>query len=282
MDGYTWKISCHWFKGRQYVPSYILSPFEKGLYYERKGFTPQKQIIYGKTQIDKGSKNRFDTVAPPTSIFISWRLLPYRVHLTFATLNKICLWNMNMSPVKVKVTGQFFFFCTSGKPLSQGTYMSNRKALSEKIQKLWPMLIFFFKVGQSSTYFVRMGSPCHKEPTCQIWRLYLKWLQSYDQCYFFFKVGHRSKFFEWVWIPCHKEPTCQIGRLYLKGFKKLWSMLFFFLLSRSQVKYFCMSMKPLSHGIYMPNRKALSETVKKLWPMLTFSFKVGHRWRSRS
>ena len=31
-------------------------------------------------------------------------------------------------------------FCTSGKPLSQGTYMSNMKALSERIQNLWPML----------------------------------------------------------------------------------------------------------------------------------------------
>ena len=40
-----------------------------------------------------------------------------------------------------------FFFCMSGKPLSQGTYMSNMKALSEMFKKLWPMLIFFFKVG---------------------------------------------------------------------------------------------------------------------------------------
>ena len=37
--------------------------------------------------------------------------------------------------VKVKVTGQFFFFM-SGKPLSQGTYMSNMKALSETVKKL--------------------------------------------------------------------------------------------------------------------------------------------------
>ena len=30
----------------------------------------------------------------------------------------------------------FFFFCTSGKPLSQGTYMSNMKALSEMVKKV--------------------------------------------------------------------------------------------------------------------------------------------------
>ena len=43
-----------------------------------------------------------------------------------------------------------------------------------------------------------------------------------------------------------------------------------------------MSGKPLSQGTYMPNMKALSETVQKLWPMLFFFFKVGHRSRSRS
>ena len=37
-----------------------------------------------------------------------------------------------------------------------------------------------------------MGSPCHKEPTSQIRRLYLKRFKSYDQCYFF-KVGQRSR-----------------------------------------------------------------------------------------
>ena len=53
-----------------------------------------------------------------------------------------------MSPVKVKVIFFFFFFfCISGKPLSQGSYMSNMKALSETVNKLWPMLFFFFKVG---------------------------------------------------------------------------------------------------------------------------------------
>ena len=37
------------------------------------------------------------------------------------------------------------FFCTSGKPLSPGTCMSNMKALSEIVKKLWPMLIFSLK-----------------------------------------------------------------------------------------------------------------------------------------
>ena len=64
--------------------------------------------------------------------------------------NKMCLWNTNMSPGQ----GQFFFkvghrsrsrsqvkiVCMSGKPLSQGTYMPNIKALSQTVQKLWPML----------------------------------------------------------------------------------------------------------------------------------------------
>ena len=54
--------------------------------------------------------------------------------------NMIRLWNTNMPPVKGKVTGHLFFFCMNGKPLSQGTYMSNMKALSERIQNLWPML----------------------------------------------------------------------------------------------------------------------------------------------
>ena len=34
--------------------------------------------------------------------------------------------------------------------------------------------------------------------------------------------------------------------------------------SRSQVKIFCMSGKPLSQGTYMPNIKALSQTVHRL------------------
>ena len=41
--------------------------------------------------------------------------------------------------------------------------------------------------------------------------------------------------------------------------------------SKSQVKIFCMSGKPLSQGTYMPNIKALSQMVQKFWPMLKFS-----------
>ena len=66
------------------------------------------------------------------------------------TKNKMCLWNTNMSPGY----GHFFFkvdhesrsrsqvkiVYMSGKSLSQGTYMPNLKALSETVQKLWPML----------------------------------------------------------------------------------------------------------------------------------------------
>ena len=50
--------------------------------------------------------------------------------------NKIYLLNTNISQVKVKVTGQVFFFCMSGKPLSQGIYMIHMKALSELVKKL--------------------------------------------------------------------------------------------------------------------------------------------------
>ena len=106
--------------------------------------------------------------------------------------NKICLWNTNMSLI----------------------VMTN--------------VNFFFKVdhrSRSEIKFVWEGSPCHKEPTCQIWRLYLKQLKSMTNVNFFFKVGHRWSqghrsifffFFVWMGSPCHKEPTCQIWRLYLK------------------------------------------------------------------
>ena len=62
--------------------------------------------------------------------------------------------------------------------------------------------IFFF--------FVWVGSPCHKEPTCQIWRLYLKRLKVMTNVIFFFNVSHRWR-------------------------------------SKSQFKIFCVSGKPLSH-----------------------------------
>ena len=118
--------------------------------------------------------------------------------------NKMCLWNMNMS-------------------LGQGQ--------------------FFFNVGHRSMWrsqvkiFVRVGSPCQKEPTCQIWRLYsCIWNGSkfMTNVIFFFKVGHRSRL-------------------------------------RSQVRNVCISGKPLSQGTHIPNVKALPQTVQKLWPMLKLS-----------
>ena len=130
-----------------------------------------------------------------------------------------------------------------------------------------------------------MWSPCHKEPTCQIWRLYLKGFKSYDQCYFFFfKVCHRLNFwYEWEALVTrnllakYEGPVCN-------GSKVMTNVIFFFKVghrSRSLVRIFCMSMKFLSQGTYMPNMKALSEMVKKLWPMLIFSLKLvtgqGHR-----
>ena len=48
-----------------------------------------------------------------------------------------------MSRPQVKI------FCMSGKPLSQGTYMTNMKALSETV-KSYDQCYFFFKVGHRS------------------------------------------------------------------------------------------------------------------------------------
>ena len=42
--------------------------------------------------------------------------------------------------------GHRSFFCTSGKPLSQGTDMSNMEAISETVKKLC-QCYFFFKFG---------------------------------------------------------------------------------------------------------------------------------------
>ena len=68
------------------------------------------------------------------------------------------LWNT----VKVKITDQFFFFfCMSGKPLSQRTYMSNMKALSEMVKNV----NFFFEVGHrwrsrsQVNFFCMSGKP---------------------------------------------------------------------------------------------------------------------------
>ena len=43
------------------------------------------------------------------------------------------------------VKHEYVNFCMSGKPLSQGTHISNMKALSEKVKELWPMLYFSLK-----------------------------------------------------------------------------------------------------------------------------------------
>ena len=80
------------------------------------------------------------------------------------------------------------------KPLSQGTYMPNMKALSktvqklsEMVQKLWPMLIFFFKVGHRFKvtgqnflyeYEALVTKNLHTKYEGSIWYR----LKSYDQC----------------------------------------------------------------------------------------------------
>ena len=63
------------------------------------------------------------------------------------------------------------------------------KTQFETVQKLWPMCTFSSKQvtgegqGQSSNFFFAcVGSPCQKEPTCQIWRLHLKGFKTYEQC----------------------------------------------------------------------------------------------------
>ena len=97
---------------------------------------------------------------------------------------------------------------------------------------------------------------------------------------FFFKVGHRSrsgsqvKFFLYAWKALVTRNLHAKYKGSLKQFK-LWPMLKLskkkiFKVghsSRSQVKIFCMSGKPLSQETYMPNIKALSQTVLKLWPL---------------
>ena len=69
--------------------------------------------------------------------------------------------------------------------------------------------------------------------------------------------------------------------------QKLWPMLNFFWSrsqssSRSHVKIFCVIVKLLSQGIYMPNMKALSQLVQKLWPMLKFSNKQTNQQTDRA
>ena len=61
--------------------------------------------------------------------------------------------NVKVLKKYVKGHGQGYTLKINGtieKALSQGTHMSNMKALSRRIKKLWPMLKFFSKVGQRS------------------------------------------------------------------------------------------------------------------------------------
>ena len=139
---------------------------------------------------------------------------------------------------------QVKILCISGKPLSQGTYMSNIMVLSRTIQKLWPVLKLSNKPTSRSQVMVKVtGQNFLYEWEALVTRnLHAKYKGSTSNgskvmtnvkiVQKFFKVGHRS---------------------------------------RSQVKTFFMSGKPSSQGTYLPNIKALSQTVQKLWPMLKLS-----------
>ena len=47
----------------------------------------------------------------------------------------------------------------SGKPVSQGTYMPNMKALSQKVQKLLPMFLFFSFERSQVNFYCRSWQP---------------------------------------------------------------------------------------------------------------------------
>ena len=103
---------------------------------------------------------------------------------------------------------------------------------------------FYLKWSIGAIFWWPVFSHCLKTWKIFLLKFSLKWVTGEDQSHrpnFFFKVSNRSR-------------------------------------SRSQVKYFCMSGKPLSQGTYMPNMKALPEMVQKLLPMLIF-LQVGHRLR---
>ena len=53
--------------------------------------------------------------------------------------------------------------------------------------------------------------------------------------------------------------------------KIMTNVIFFFKVGQGQRSLFCMSGKPLPQATYMPNIKALSQIVQKLWPMLKLS-----------
>ena len=89
---------------------------------------------------------------------------------------------------------------------------------------------------------------------------------------FFFKAGHvkvkvKGQFFLYKWEALvTKNLHAKYKGSVSKGSKVMNNVNFFKVghRSRSQVKIFCISWKPLSQGIYMPNIKALSQTVQKL------------------
>ena len=89
-------------------------------------------------------------------------------------------------------------------------------------------LIFFFKVGYRSIFFVWVWSPCQRD-------LHAKYEGSiWYSSKVMTNVIFVFKFFVWVWSPCHKEPTCQIWRLYLKQLTKgPWATM----LTRAQMRY---------------------------------------------
>ena len=82
-------------------------------------------------------------------------------------------------------------------------------------------------------------------------------------------AGHRSKFwYEWDALVTRNLHAKYEGSI-SNGSKVMTNVIFFFKVghrswSRSQVKCFCMSGKPLSQGTHMLNMKALSKMVQKL------------------
>ena len=103
-------------------------------------------------------------------------------------------------PRFVLVTGQgqghrSKFFLMSGKPLSQGTYMPNMKVLSQRDQKLWPMLIFPSKQvtsqGQRSNFLCEWEALVTRNLHAKYEGSILN--RSKVMTNVFFKVGQRSR-----------------------------------------------------------------------------------------
>ena len=79
-----------------------------------------------------------------------------------------------------------FNFITCQKQRKQDVLVKHKHVPRARSIFLWSRSQVKVKVTVPN-FFVWVGSPCHKEPTCQIWRLYLKRFKSYNQCYFFLK-----------------------------------------------------------------------------------------------